>query len=184
LFSGPSPPPWGPLGRVPGGGPPVRAGPRPAGLGYDGRVSDYFDLQAAQAMLPELREKLEHLRALRAEIVSLRNGIVALRPEPVSGAAAAGGSTAPPGLTPEVEEKGRILHLRLQGVFDQMQAAVLEMDGLGIQLRDIEAGLVDFPALVSGRPVWLCWQLGEDSIGWWHEYDRGFASRRRIEDLV
>jgi hypothetical protein len=147
-------------------------------------VSDYYSLQTAEAILPELRERLEHLRSLRADIVSLRDGIVALRPEPVSGAAATGGSTAPPGLTPEVERKGRVLHLRLQGVFDQMQAAALEMDGLGIQLRDIETGLVDFPALVSGRPVWLCWRLGEDSIGWWHEYNQGFDWRRRIEDLA
>jgi hypothetical protein len=147
-------------------------------------MSDYFDLDRANALLPELRETLLRLRTLRAEVVALREGILALRLEPVSGAAATGGSTAPPGLTPEVEAQARAIHLRLQGVVDQMQAGVLEIHELGVQLRNIETGLVDLPALVSGRPVWLCWRLGEDSIGWWHEFGAGFEARQRIEDLT
>ena len=53
-----------------------------------------------------------------------------------------------------------------------------------IHLRQIETGLVDFPALVSGRPIWLCWRLGEERVEWWHETTEGFDSRRRLEDLV
>ncbi len=147
-------------------------------------MADHYDIAQANALLPDLGEKLRLLRRLRREVVDLRDAIRALRPEPVTGDAAAGGSTAPPGLTPEAEAEGRTLHLRLQGVVDQMQAAVLEISGLGLELRDIEKGLVDFPALVAGRPVWLCWQLGEDSIGWWHDFDKGFDSRRSIEDLA
>jgi len=147
-------------------------------------VTDNFDLDRANALLPELREELQRLRLLRAEVVALRDGIQALRPEPVTGAAATGGSTAPPGLTPQVEAEARTLHLRLQGVVDQMQAGVLEIVELGVELRDIEKGLIDFPALVAGRPVWLCWRLGEDAIGWWHDYDKGFEARQRIEDLA
>jgi hypothetical protein len=145
-------------------------------------MADTYDLDRANALLPELREKLQRLRLLRREVVSLRDSIMALRPEPVTGAATNGGSTAPPGLTAEAETEGRRLHLRLQGVVDQMQAAVLEISDLGIELRDIEKGIVDFPALVAGRPVGLCWRLGEDSIGWWHEFDKGFEARRRIDD--
>jgi len=147
-------------------------------------MSDYFDLDRANALLPELRETLLRLRTMRAEVVAMRDGLLALRPEPVSGAAATGGSTVPPGLTPEVEAQARAIHLRLQGVVDQMEADVLRVDELGAQLRDIETGLIDLPALVSGRPVWLCWRLGEDSIGWWHEADAGFEARQRIEDLA
>jgi len=54
---------------------------------------------------------------------------------------------------------------------------------LGIRLRQIDTGLVDFPALVSGRPIWLCWRLGEAEVGWWHETTEGFDSRHRLEDL-
>lgn len=146
-------------------------------------MADHYDLERANALLPELRPKLERLRQLRREVVSLRDGIVALRPEPGPETQASGGSTAPSWLTPEVEAEARKLHLRLQGVVDQMQAAVLEVNDLGIELRDIEKGLVDFPALVAGRLVWLCWRLGEDSVAWWHEFDKGFEARRRIEDL-
>jgi hypothetical protein len=83
-----------------------------------------------------------------------------------------------------VEAETRVLRLRLQGMVDQMHAAVVPIDGWNIQLRDIETGLIDFPALVSGRPVWLCWRLGEGEISWWHEVSEGFDSRHRLEDLV
>ena len=68
------------------------------------------------------------------------------------------------------------MHLRMQGVIDQMAAAVARIDALGITLRDIERGLIDFPALVGGRQVWLCWQLGERDVAFWHELDTGFGS--------
>jgi len=74
--------------------------------------------------------------------------------------------------------------MRMQGLVDQMQAAVLKVDGWSIQLRDIQTGLVDFPALAAGRPIWLCWRLGEPQVMWWHEVTEGFDSRRRIEDLI
>ena len=53
----------------------------------------------------------------------------------------------------------------MQGIIDQMAAAVARIDALGITLRDIEHGLIDFPALAGGRQVWLCWQLGEIGRG-------------------
>jgi hypothetical protein len=146
-------------------------------------MSDHYDLDRANAMLPELRERLERLRLLRREVVALRDGIAALRPEPVIGAAATGGSTTPAGLTPEIEAEALRLGMRLQGTVDQLQAAVLEINELDVELRDIERGSIDFPALAAGRPIWLCWRLGEESVGWWHDFDKGFRARRRIEDL-
>jgi hypothetical protein len=65
-----------------------------------------------------------------------------------------------------------------------MQAGVARLDELDIVLRDIATGLIDFPALVNGRQVWLCWRLGEDEIGWWHELTAGVAGRQRIVDLA
>ena len=55
---------------------------------------------------------------------------------------------------------------------------------MGITLRDIERGLIDFPALVGGRQVWLCWQLGETDVGFWHELETGFGSRRPLIELL
>ena len=71
----------------------------------------------------------------------------------------------------------------MEGLIDQMQAAVTSLDAWSVALRDIESGLVDFPALTNGRQVWLCWRLGDDAVEWWHEMDAGFAGRRPLIDL-
>jgi hypothetical protein len=56
-----------------------------------------------------------------------------------------------------------------------------QLEALGVQLKDFERGLIDFPHLRDGRVVLLCWQLGEgDHIGWWHEEDAGFAGRQPL----
>ena len=78
----------------------------------------------------------------------------------------------------------RLTRLRMQGLIDQMAAGVARIDALGLTLRDIEHGLVDFPALVAGRQVWLCWQRGETAIGWWHGLDTGFSGRRPLAELA
>jgi hypothetical protein len=53
-----------------------------------------------------------------------------------------------------------------------------ELEALGVQLKDFERGLVDFPFLRDGRVVLLCWQMGEgDELEWWHDVDAGFAGR-------
>ena len=146
-------------------------------------MPDTYDLDRANALIPELRETLLRLRDLRDEVVSLRDRIVELNaPWAV---AEVGGPAVPAGETrAEVEEETRVLQMRLQGLVDQMQAAVAQIDSWGLQLRQIETGLVDFPALVAGRPIWLCWRLGEERVGWWHEKSDGFASRRKLEDLI
>ena len=143
-------------------------------------MPDFYDFDKANAKLPEVRETLLRLRDQRDEIVSVRVRIVELNaPALAGGAAAALGSPA----RAEADLETQRLRMRMQGLVDQMQAAVLELDGWGIQLRDIQTGLVDFPALVAGRPIWLCWRLGEERVTWWHETSEGFESRRRIEEI-
>jgi hypothetical protein len=143
-------------------------------------MPDFYDFDRANARLPELRETLLQLRALRDEVVSVRDRIVELNAPALAGSAPAPGAAT----RSEVDLETRRLRLRLQGLVDQMQATVLKIDAWGIQLREIDTGLVDFPALASGRPIWLCWRLGEDQVAWWHEVSDGFTGRRRIEDLV
>jgi hypothetical protein len=64
------------------------------------------------------------------------------------------------------------------------QARIAELIGRiaewELELRDIEAGLVDFPAVVDGGPAWLCWKLGEPRVGFWHPTTSGFADRRPL----
>jgi hypothetical protein len=145
-------------------------------------VPDFYDFALADSKLPELRQTLLSLRALKSEVATLRDRIVELNaPQAVAGAAL---STSGAPVHAEIDAETQRLRMRMQGLIDQMIATVAEIDSWHIQLREIESGLVDFPALVAGRPVWLCWRLGEDEVAWWHEVSDGFDGRRRMEDLV
>src|SRR3569832_538840 len=60
----------------------------------------------------------------------------------------------------------------------KLTSTIGELEALGVQLKDFERGLVDFPSLRDGRVVLLCWQMGEgDELEWWHDVDAGFAGR-------
>lgn len=137
-------------------------------------MTRFFDIDDANAALTEVGPLLATLADQRAELIRLRDRSIA------ASTPSTGGSGAE---EPLDEEEARRLRLRMQGVIDQMAAAVARIDALGITLRDIERGLIDFPALVSGRQVWLCWQLGETDVTQWHELDTGFTSRRPIAEL-
>ena len=60
---------------------------------------------------------------------------------------------------------------------------IAEIRQLGVEMKGIDTGLVDFPAEVDGRPVLLCWQLGEESVQYWHEEDAGFAGRQPVDSI-
>jgi hypothetical protein len=52
---------------------------------------------------------------------------------------------------------------------------------IGVEVKDAETGLLDFPALRGGEEVLLCWRVGEGAVGWWHRREDGFAGRSRID---
>jgi hypothetical protein len=63
-------------------------------------------------------------------------------------------------------------------ILTQLTNQMTQLESLGIQLKDFERGLIDFPSLRDGRVVLLCWQMGEgDRVEWWHDVDAGFAGR-------
>ena len=63
----------------------------------------------------------------------------------------------------------------------ELAAAAGELEALGVQLKDFERGLIDFPAMRDGRVILLCWQLGEgDELEWWHDLEAGFAGRQPL----
>jgi hypothetical protein len=145
--------------------------------GYNAGVSRFYSLDDANALIPELAEVTGRLRDLRTELVLLRD---AYRDR--EGSLVEELMSAEP--APEEDDAElRRLRLRMRGLVDQMQADVAWLDGRAIVLRDIPTGLLDFPALVSGREVWLCWQLGETRVDFWHRLDEGFAGRRPLAAL-
>ena len=139
-------------------------------------MTRFFDIDDANETLLEVGPLLATLADQRLELIRLRDRSMAAH-------SPAGGS--PVDANDGVDEaEARRLQLRMKGVIDQMAAAVARIDALGVALRDIERGLIDFPALVNGRQVWLCWQLGDTDIAWWHELDSGFGSRRPLAELA
>jgi len=128
-------------------------------------VAKYYDLAVANERLTDLRPLLAGLRDDRDTIV--RSKVAVDGP----------GVAWQPGM---VEQPGMVVD---PATLARMEAAVRQIDAWGIMLRDIGTGLVDLPALVNGRPIWLCWKLGEDDIAWWHELESGLAGRRPLIEL-
>ena len=62
--------------------------------------------------------------------------------------------------------------------------AVAEIDSIGVQVKDIDIGLLDFPCRVEGEILLLCWKLGEDKITHWHSPEEGFAGRKPITEQI
>ncbi len=146
-------------------------------------MTTFYTIDRANQRLPEVREILEQLRERRLELIDLRDRLVAIRREAeVPGGTPGIPADAPPRLDPN---SPRILEARIRAVVDQMEAGVGRLVDLGIQLRDIEQGLIDFPALAGGRPVWLCWELGEEEeIHFWHDLNAGYGARRPLIELT
>ena len=68
-------------------------------------------------------------------------------------------------------------YLKLQGEFLELLGKFQERE---IMIKDLHRGLIDFPAIVDGREVFLCWEQGEEDIEFWHELDGGYAGRERL----
>jgi hypothetical protein len=65
--------------------------------------------------------------------------------------------------------------------FLEVRRILTALEEAGIVVRDIDRGLIDFPATRDGREVYLCWQLDEDEVAWWHDVDAGFGGREPLD---
>ena len=117
-----------------------------------------YTLEEANAQLPDLRERLPRLRVAR-------DGLIAASERIKEAVASDGGGVA---------EAGWFAHQQT------LKSELEQLAERGILLRDPEIGLIDFPAERGGRPVYLCWRLGEDQVAWYHEANAGFGSRKPL----
>lgn len=91
-------------------------------------------------------------------------------------------------LTQRIASNGGALDARRVGTVEtqvnrEAQAlarCVARLQALGVLVKDLDRGLVDFPALRGDEEVLLCWQVGEDEVGYWHGLEEGFAGRRPL----
>lgn len=119
-----------------------------------------FTIEEANALLPTVREKLLKIQRCHRRLYAYH--------EPAKLAAEAGEHGG--GGVPNGPQYAKLLL--------QLTTAISDLETLGVQLKDFDRGLIDFPSLREGRVVLLCWQLGEgDEVEWWHDVDAGFAGR-------
>jgi hypothetical protein len=129
-------------------------------------VTSYYELDAANDRVAELRPLLSRLRDDRDAVAAAQ-----LRLQQLA-------STEDADRADLEREREAIV-----AIVRRMEAVVRQIDAWGVTLRDIGTGLVDLPALANGRPIWLCWRLGEDDIAYWHELDAGIAGRKPLIEL-
>jgi hypothetical protein len=119
-----------------------------------------FTLAEANALLPSVRDKLLKIQRCHRRLYAFRE-----QAKLAAEAAEQGGGGVSNG-----EHYAKLLL--------QLTRSISELEGLGVQIKDFDRGLVDFPSLREGRVVLLCWQFGDgDQLEWWHDVDAGFAGR-------
>ncbi|HEY2353503.1 MAG TPA: DUF2203 domain-containing protein [Gaiellaceae bacterium] len=123
----------------------------------------------------EANAALEHVRPLVEQLVAQRfEHIAALeRQEELERKIRGNGGGIPPAQLAEATADVDAVARRLAKLVD-------EISEHGAEVKDVDTGLIDFPALRNGETVLLCWQLGEDEIGFWHGTEDGFAGRRPL----
>jgi hypothetical protein len=120
----------------------------------------HYTVEQANAAIEFVVERLGRLRAARERLTDDEARLA------LAGAAPGNGGGEP----------GR----QVSEAFVEMRSALADLQAVEVVLRDLERGLVDFPSLRDGREVYLCWEEGEDEIGFWHEPDAGHAGRQPL----
>jgi hypothetical protein len=120
----------------------------------------HYSVHEANAALPWVVERIERLRSARVRLTDEEVREALSDSAPMNG----GG------------DPGR----HVSEAFLDMRSALTELQATEIVLRDLDRGLIDFPALRDGREVYLCWEEGEDEVAYWHDLDSGYGGRRPL----
>jgi len=127
------------------------------------RVFEYYTVASANAAIPEVVKRYELTMRRRAEV---------MRAEQAMQAALASGS----GLDVYTQRKQG-----LNSALTAFYAAIEDVERMGVAIKGLDEGLIDFPSRRFDDDVWLCWKYGEEEIKFWHEKDSGFGRRKPLE---
>lgn len=127
--------------------------------------SRLFTVDEANAEVPRLAMLVERLQRCALQLDAERHAAAAAR-----------------GLRPEAVTSEALVRSwpAARTLIEELSSVVQEIERSGAQLKDVELGLVDFPAEVDGSPALLCWQFGESEVAFWHREGEGFAGRHPI----
>ena len=134
-------------------------------------AEETFNLERAEKLLPQLEPLLGTALEARQKLAEIEQEYASL----VKSIFLMGGRTVD---VAHFSERKR----EKEDWEGSLRKAVQEIEGYGCLLKDLDMGLVDFPCSVGDREVYLCWKLGEPSIGFWHGTDEGFAGRKPIDE--
>lgn len=134
-------------------------------------MAQFYSIAEANALLPQLTTLLEEMRNQSQQLASLQGQQAEVQKKMKSN-----GHHRP-------SEDAMAMGLK-QNVEEQLRQGIAQLAEWSIQLKDLGIGLVDFPALREGRTVFLCWQLGEPEVAYWHETTSGFAGRQLLDNLT
>ncbi len=136
-----------------------------------------FSVDEANRLISTLEPLLAALVAKKAELLAKQAELEAfLKGSRTEGPHARGGAARLDSLILGKEE--------LKFIAEEFNVSLHELSSLGCLVKDIDAGLVDFPSIRNGREVFLCWRRGESRVGYWHSIEEGFAGRKPIETLA
>jgi hypothetical protein len=121
----------------------------------------HFTRAEANALLPRLTAMLDRLRDAKDDLTDTEAHEALSESAPGNG----GG------------EEGKQVGV----AFLEVRRLLETIEQSGIVLRDIDRGLVDFPAVLDGLEVYLCWELGEDDVGYWHDLESGYRGREPLD---
>ena len=133
-------------------------------------MSKTFTLSEAQTLLPVLESLLR-----KAQTAGARAGELEAEMQALSQRIFLSG-----GMHVDVAQAARRRAEREKAV-QETQNTLAEIDEIGVQMKDLEKGLLDFPSLMEGQTVMLCWKLGEKEIGYWHTPEDGFDGRKPLD---
>jgi hypothetical protein len=122
----------------------------------------YFTVEEANRLIPQIKEIVEQLRQGRRQLQQHRTTADTVAQQ-------AGGNGG-----------GREAAAYLSDYAETFARGLARLQGMGILLKDLERGLIDFPHQREGREVYLCWKYGEERIDYWHETDAGYGGRQPL----
>ena len=128
-------------------------------------------MRQANAILPELTRLLKEMQAQGQRMAQLQARTTAVKQKVRSN-----GNHNP--------AEDVMIARSEKGLEEALRAGIEKLAEWNIQLKDLERGLVDFPALREGRTIFLCWELGEAEVAFWHETSTGFAGRQPLDDQI
>ena len=128
-------------------------------------TSQMYSVGQARGLVPQLRAVLLQLAVQKRRHEAAHARLHALL-----------GSDGIPRRATDVQGRER----EIREIGEGMQSLLGHLDELGVQVRDLEMGLVDLPGERDGRPIWLCWRLSDPELAFWHATDEGYASRKPL----